>query len=547
MLNILDFLELLDPFWDYVKKIVSWTLVGYLFWHLSPTRVLFGHRRKWLDLSVIFACFAMILNDLLQYFTIMRGVMVAKAYEYLVFSPAPAGAVADVAVRSVSESAWNSLALSFIPDVSARLMELAPFLTMSREYATVLFERSGQEILFSAYPQGLNGALLQFYNSVVPLANIIQEYALLFGVALLLLIAVFVTLRLPIKRKSFVGLLDEGEARGKGIPLRFIVVFLALLFFSLFVFNLVMEWLAVAIDAPILMVALAVSVLLLTHHAHFSVGAWADWVTSFGTNFIEPFTRLFYRRSTVLLGVSGLLVLHLLTEIGNFLLPFVAPMRDSLYLSQLGPGHDNVFALAIHEFSGSLFADTSLVLVTALVVLAWFLLLAMPGYIWYKIFRLRHENNARHHPRFAPWLLALYYASLPIAFLVPLITFRRLEHTGLVGVDFFTRSFSASGALVSAQQALLLALIIFVVVFVLGQFSIRRFLYVVPLLASIVFMGFYVFYFFMSSFAYYLYAGLGAFVLGSPVLGVVLFLFLFLTIVFYISGYCFFLYEIIRD
>ena len=27
------FLELLDPFWDYVKKIVSWTLVGYIFWY----------------------------------------------------------------------------------------------------------------------------------------------------------------------------------------------------------------------------------------------------------------------------------------------------------------------------------------------------------------------------------------------------------------------------------------------------------------------------------------------------------------------------------
>ncbi|MBR9703348.1 hypothetical protein GOV10_04885, partial [Candidatus Woesearchaeota archaeon] len=315
VLNVLDFLELLDPFWDYVKKIISWTLVGYIFWHLSPTRVLFGHRHKWLDLSVIFACFAMILNDLLQYFTLMHTMMVAQAYKYLVFDTAPAGAVADIVAPALSGSAWTDLTLSgLVPDASARFLELAPSLDMTREFVTVAFENGREYLLFSAYPHGLNGALLQFYNSVVPMANVIQEYSLLMGVAALLVIALLVTLRVSVSKESFVGLVDNGDARGFGIPLRFILCFLALLSFSLFAFNLVMEWLAIAIDAPILMLALATSILLLiTHHVHFSLGAWAEWVTSFGVNFLEPFAKLFYTRRTVLLGVSGLLVLHVLT------------------------------------------------------------------------------------------------------------------------------------------------------------------------------------------------------------------------------------------
>ncbi|MBR9703187.1 hypothetical protein GOV10_04065 [Candidatus Woesearchaeota archaeon] len=222
-------------------------------------------------------------------------------------------------------------------------------------------------------------------------------------------------------------------------------------------------------------------------------------------------------------------------------------MRDSLYLSQLGSGHENIFVLAMRELSGVFLADSSLILVTVLVVLAWALLLGFPGYIWYKIFRLRHEKHRRHHPRFAPWLLGLLCASLLTAWLVPLISFQRLEIEGLIGVDFLTHSFSASGALISAQQALLLALIVFVVVFVAAQFSIRRFLYIIPILSSVIFMGIYVFYFFASSFAYYLYTGLGAFMTGSYVLSGLMFLFLLLTIVFYVSGYVFFLYEIIRD
>lgn len=539
LLNILDFLEVLNPFWDYVKKIISWFLVGVLFYRLSPSNVLLGVKRRSLDFWFVAAAFSLTINDMVRYAVIMRENMILSA-QYVGFFQEPGVAAS---VINVTEEAWNSLSiLGLVPDAATRLFEYASQLTMSAPVLHVAFSYAGEQVTYAVAPIGLSGSLLTVYNSLFPLSGVIQAWGLLLGMLGLLAWAL-AALRVEIHEKSVLGLLGAGRARGKHVVARFVLLFLVAVFFFLFVFSLVMEWLAIAIDAPILMIALLTSVfLIIVRHERFSVRQWEEWVTHVGAEYVEPFMDLFTQRRTVLLGVSGLLVLHLLTEVLNYLLPFVLPMRDQLYLAQLGPGHDNIFSLI--DFSGSLVQDGAVVLVAFANVIAWFGLLTIPGYIWYKLYRLRTEDHPRHHPSFSPFSLGLFSASLLIMLLAPMIWFKKLSESGLVGVDFYTQPYASP---LSPVMIVLWGLAIFVLVFFSAQFGMRRYMYLIPLLSSVLFMGVYAYVFFLSSFEYYLLAGLSAFSIGAFGLGAIFSLFLLYTAAFYASGYVLFIYEIVRD
>lgn len=548
LLNILDFFEFLDPFWDYIKKIISWFLVGILFYRLSPSRVVLGIRKRAMDFWYVVAAFALTINDMLQYVLIARNDMVGGVVQYLGF--VRGSGAANLIVTNISESAWNSLTLAgFVPDAPIHLSQIATNITMAQPAIGVAFERLGERIVYDAIPYGMNGALLQVYNSIVPHMSAISEWGVILGLFVLLIWSFVAAVRVPVRESSFVGLFDSGEAAGLArISARFLTIFAVLVFFFLFVFSLVMEWLAIAIDAPILMVAIAVSLLLAyTHRQAFTLGKWEEWVMSIGADFAEPFVKLFSSKKTVLLGLSGLLVLHLLTEIANYLLPFATPMRDRLYLAQLGAGHENLFLLLGQEFSGALLHDVSLIAIGIVNVIAWLGLLAIPGYIWYKLFCLRNENHERHLPHFPPFFLALYTASLSAMLLAPLIWFRRLDEGNLIGVDFFTRSYAESGAIFLPVGTMLFAIGVFVVVFFLAHFAIRRFLYLIPIISSILFMGIYSFLFFMSAFRHYLVSGMVALRFSHELLGIAFFLFLVYSAIFYTSGFIFFVYEIVRD
>lgn len=536
VLNILDFFEVLNPFWDYVKKVVSWFLVGLLFYRLSVTKLFVGVKSRLLDLWFVLAAFALTVNDMLQYAEVSRERMLLAVTEYVAFFQ-ESGPVA--AVVNVTEGVWNSMNLGIVPSVLEYGIEYVGALTMNNPVVYLSFSYLGAESTYGLAPVGLSGSMLTVYNSLVPLTPVIASWGLLIGM-LGMLAWSLLALRLPVQPGSFLVLIEG--ARGK-VVYRFFLLFFIATFFFLFVFSLVSEWLAIAIDAPILMFAIIGSFLVIVRaHKKFSFGAWEEWVTHVGAEYVEPFMQLFTQKRTLLLGISGLLVLHLVTEVFHYLLPFILPLRDPLYMAQLGPGHDNLFFLVASNLSGSLFVDAAMFFVAAANVIAWFCLLTMPAYIWYKIYRLRSEDHERHHPHFSPFVLGLFSACLVMLLWSRMIWFKRLSIEGLVGVDFTTSLYASNPV-----PLVLVGLGVFVVVFLLAQFGLRNFLYVIPLLSSVIFMGVYAYLFFLSSFENYLLAGLNAFAASSYGLGLVFFLFLLYTAVFYASGYLLFLYEIVRD
>ena len=134
-------------------------------------------------------------------------------------------------------------------------------------------------------------------------------------------------LRLEVKKPSLLAALGEHGKLGRNpfrILWRYLLVFLAFAGFFVVVFNLVMEWLAIAIDAPLIMLAILFYLfIIIRHYKKYNVESLIYRIGEFGENFYEKFISLFHYKRTIMLGISGMLVLHLITDAGSFIIPYI--------------------------------------------------------------------------------------------------------------------------------------------------------------------------------------------------------------------------------
>lgn len=277
VLNVLDFTERLDPSLDFFKKILSWTFLGLLLYKASLSRIFFGERHKVVDLSLIISYFLFVIKDFIQY----------------------AGSViAELARVPTFDAVSNVVKVSFIMNGTWEMPSYLMWL-----YTTML-----------EYP-------------LIPILGA------LFGLLGFLLISLYVTKNLRIGYPSLLQVLGEEGSLAKGkFLIRLSKVFLIVVGFYVVCFNLMMQWLAIAVDAPLLVVGLFFYLFIARG---LSIKQKFEKLGSMGEDFYHEFISLFARRTTILWALSGLLVLHLLTDIANYILPYIIHVRDSLFIGAL--------------------------------------------------------------------------------------------------------------------------------------------------------------------------------------------------------------------
>ncbi|MBR9676078.1 hypothetical protein GOV05_03660 [Candidatus Woesearchaeota archaeon] len=79
LLNILDFLEILEGDFDIVKKLVSWSLMIYLLYHFGFTRILVGYKKKIIDSLLVIAYSLFVVKDLIFIFLHTEGLTYFEA------------------------------------------------------------------------------------------------------------------------------------------------------------------------------------------------------------------------------------------------------------------------------------------------------------------------------------------------------------------------------------------------------------------------------------------------------------------------------------
>jgi hypothetical protein len=465
VLSVLDFLEILPGDLDFLKKLISWIILGYLIYRVSPTNILFGHKSKCVDIGLISGYFLLIAKDLVNF---TRQFDVTSEVHFL--------------------------------------RDLFLFINAN----SVVFETS----LFIA------------------------------GLAILIALSVYVALRFKIEQPSLMSLFHvTGPMHRKRefIP-RLALGHLSIIFFFVVVFNLLTEWLAIAVDAPLITLALFFYFFILVKHKNRFKPIEAVYkIANVGEKFYERFIDLFHYKKTLLLGLAGMKLLHQITDIGNFLLPYTIGLTDPIYFGTLGVGHDAIFSVLQGH---SLFAAETLgmsivfklVLASGYIlnIFALTILLLLPALIWYHMYKYR-ELPVSKVPLFKlpKWLLAVFFASITVLLIAPAFKVGHIRDEGLVGVDVTTHSIAGFGEL---HLLLLVAFMVGVVTYVASLTKLRKFLKRTVIISALAFFAYYMWQFFANVVIYFV-KKIALLIAAQPFVTTYLVIFLFVNVMFYITGF----------
>src|SRR3989338_5255805 len=114
---------------------------------------------------------------------------------------------------------------------------------------------------------------------------------------------------------------------------RFFMILVALFAFFVVVFNFFMEWISISVDAMLLVITLLFYFFTLYQRQweFFRLDSFLYRVGDASTRFYEQFTGLFSNRHTLMLGLAGMLVLHLIVDGGVYLFPYLTGLENPLY------------------------------------------------------------------------------------------------------------------------------------------------------------------------------------------------------------------------
>ena len=546
LLGLADFFGILPPFWGYIQDIPAWVAICYVIYAVSLTDLFFGNRHEGVDLTIIAAYVMMSLKELIATALFTQAQLTALASSYVSFSVSDATTGVPFQVSTAELNSYNLLHI--VPRGAELAGKLVGYFTVQQQQISVLLVDGVSQAAITATPTGLDGMMLMFYNTLLAHSAAIQTAGILIGTALLIIAACYGAYRIAIRRPSILSILgEEGPAK----PFRALWLFVLFLAFYVMAFNLLFEWLTIAMDAPLLLVTIIVIIFLFAFRHEWRRSDEAlEAVESESDGFYERSLSMLKDRKTVLLVISGLLVLHLISDIASFLVPSFIGMYRSVYAAQLGD-MPTFYAMVSSSLSGTLSHDVLIIVAYVLSVIGLFSLLALPGVIWYKIYRLRSTNSHEHIPDWKGWHIGLLMACITAYLFLPVYSIGGLRGGEVVGVNIVASAITPDQATV-IPMVLMIAAGVFALCVIIGFLHdwARRLLMLAPLGAAMGFFGVYVYQYFTSAFMYYA-RSLVTLAQSGDITGYLivptLFVMFGLTIIFFITGFGSFLYEMWRD
>ncbi len=374
--------------------------------------------------------------------------------------------------------------------------------------------------------------LQPFYYFLARNGTIIEQTGLLIGLCLLVFVAFHFTFRAKIKKPSVLAILNEDNNNvltGSRAIKRFIKSLFVIFMFFVVVFNLVMEWLAIAIDAPLLMIGLAIYIFFIVRHKkRFLPKSFLAKFGNFGGQFYEDVIEHFKYKKTILRALSGLLVLHLLTDTLNFVWPFILGIADPLYFSLLSTAHPSVLALlhgdVIHLTILQKIVDGSIYFANTIGLLV---LLLLPGFFWILLYKNKPFTLKKQS-------LAFLLGTFVIMLLNPVFRIKPLFGEALFGIDIIAHSALQTNVF-QQTTILIIGISIGVITLLLTKkvWIEKKLTQIVMLIVQFFFTA-YTIMFFVSVSSYYTHTILFVTKEGKIILGLMLLILFVCTIIFYL-------------
>jgi len=459
-LNVLEFFGILPADLEYVKRVILWTALGYLFYRSKLTKIFFNNHHKYIDLLLIISYFMLIFKNVILFSTV--------AIEEFVF-------------------------------------------------------------------------FYDFQRFIVNNSFALELNFLIIGSLGILALAIYSS-QIKVKKPSLMYIIHQ-DRNPKGIVdyiKRILTVYLIYLAFFVVVFNLVVEWFSIAIHTPLIMLTILFYLFIIIRHYHkYSAEALIYKIGMFGEKFYEKFISLFHYKKTILLGISGMLVLHLLTDALSFIIPYILSFKETLYFNQLGPGHDSLAPLFFEQAKNlATVEQISLFLIYILNTLGVLLLLLLPALFWYVAFKKRkiHISNFK---------ISLIISSIAIFFISPIFGLSRLIEKPILGVDIKTSM--ANNLLFNNFFDVIFIIFIFLFVYFLHLQIYKKTIIKLILLISTAFFAYYIFIFFTSLIFYYIDIITALYNTSRFILSLHFLILFAINILFYIVGFIMFIDEIIKE
>ncbi len=529
ILNVFDMLEYMSPTFDYIDKISGIIGLAYLLYLVSPSRIILGQHLKKIDIALV-SSYVLLMSDKFTSAAInaYQGIqekaaeLVQISYPSSLSSGSSPISELSVSVHNVNQLTSADLGSTFYEKILS-LLHLGHdqiYFTVSDGMQSKTLVASTVSFPFSNFSLSnlsnyIDGSLFYVMKWIVLNEIFVEKFALYLGGILLLATAIYSAYKLEIKPASLLHVLHGDTKRFHKKHYRAIALFLVYSFFFLFIFQLMVEWLGVVIDAPILFIGILFYILLVVRSRRF-FGAEhiINELGDTGEQLYHSFVDLFRSKHGLALGLAGILILHLLTDFGIYILTYLFYQHELTYF-ELGSAffsqhHTPLFSILdifTTQKVGLIFSDLALStsLVDALQMI-WvyvfnavaivFLFLA-PAYIWWVLFKKKKAHEKE-------WLLVVCFISLATYVVFPLFHLDLIHVIGLVGTDITTSSVAETSGLLSLPDVVLFSVFIGGLVLALSlNHKIRRELVYLSFLLGLVFFALYVGYYYVDVLEYY--------------------------------------------
>lgn len=335
----------------------------------------------------------------------------------------------------------------------------------------------------------------------------------------LLLVAGFLAWYGRIEETSLLG---HFHMSSRSFVVRWMALFLLLVSFFVLVFDLLVEWLAIAASSLLLLFGIFFYLfVIIKFHHHFSPERFVHKIGSFGKDFEEKFIKFFHDEDHVWLGITGLLVLHLLTEVANFLVPYVFSV-SSVYFKSLG--HHPLWEIFVLDIAlANPFVVSLLYLLNILFI---FLIVLLPAFMWYELYS--GEVKRLWH-----WLIGVFFAGILPFLLTPLFYLAPIRSGQFIGVDIIASSIVGEN---------LVGVLIAGLIFGIGMYclsfvpKVKHVQYHLIIVSALVFLSYYLGLFYVSTTEYFSNTLQELFLQKEYYLFVIIALFFGIKVGFYVFG-----------
>ena len=419
-------------------------------------------------------------------------------------------------------------------------------LIISVSYLSIFFKDiiayTGASAFGFTFLKFINHAYM-FLAENIFLATVISIYLGLLGLAIS---AAYISRNIEISHPSLLYAVYKKPLAGK-IP-KFLIAFLLFLAFYYIIYNPILEWLEFVLDDPIIVVGIAYYIVKIArHHRKFHESHLISKVGNLVWTWYRKFISLFHYRKTLPLAITGILILHGVSDIGVFAYSLIFGGK-SLYLEFLDSSHASFWELfrsdAVHANPITAIFLSAAYFFNALSLLIFFLI---PLIVWIRMFSQKELHLNRIY------LFFIYASALTYAIL-PGYSIKQISSSDIIGADINSNSILSVKSVLDVyfdretlvMVAVLLSLMIGLIVYLLSlNHRVKKEAYALAIVIGLVFYAAYIYNFFLSLMGY-LFDAISAMITASNLILAGLFvIFAIFSILFYIGGYMVFLYEIV--